>query len=175
MDKYKKRLLKSIEKEQKILNERRAVILKALNNVEKCIEKKREQFLKHSNVLKIEEEIDHLEKVKILTFLRKVLTSLSQPYTWFSQKLVKLRAEHTEAQLEMDAKMRPQLAEKQELQEKLRELDDQMSRNQNRQENPDLRLDVLRKSASVSHLEQLQAHQQIDIRPSCPLPPPYTP
>jgi hypothetical protein len=65
----KKKINKNLEKEEKLLLQRRDFITKALIDVDKVLQRKRQTFLKNNNVTKIEEDIDKLEKVSFKLFL----------------------------------------------------------------------------------------------------------
>ena len=65
MERHLKKISKNLAKEKKILIERRHVLLKALDDIDKTLEKRKLSLVKSTQLRKLDDEIEKLEKVCI--------------------------------------------------------------------------------------------------------------
>ena len=65
MDRHLKKISKNLAKEKKILVERKHVLMKALEDLDKTLEKRKQSLVKSTQLRKLDDEIEKLEKVRI--------------------------------------------------------------------------------------------------------------
>ena len=63
MDRHLKKISKNLAKEKKILVERKHVLMKALEDLDKTLEKRKQSLVKSTQLRKLDDEIEKLEKV----------------------------------------------------------------------------------------------------------------